>query len=129
MRRRIPLLLFLSMAAPLHTRLGAQNWGQYGVTIIKAPGFYPGFLGVNRSGQMAGSDFSGIGSVFSPGAGISPVGTLGGSYSGAYGVSNSGNVTGYSGTAGNAQTHAFLSSVAPFRISAHSAARTATATA
>ncbi len=50
--------------------LRAQSWGQYGVTVYRAPtDFYMGFLGVNNSGQVAG----GVGShaaVFTAGEGL-----------------------------------------------------------
>jgi probable HAF family extracellular repeat protein len=62
---------------------------------------------MNNLGQVAG--FSGNqAAVFTPGGGISTLGTFGGTYSGGYGINDSGQVTGEAYTAGNAAYRAFL---------------------
>ncbi len=70
--------------------------------------FYQGGTssGINDYGQVTGNGGSGV-FIFSPGSGIQYLPSLGGDFNQSEGINNSGQVAGYSSTAGNA-LHAFI---------------------
>jgi len=98
MNARITVLAVAVVAAavPLGSPLAAQSWGQYGVTIYSVPSlFHLQNYAVNNFGQMAGGSVTtSQAALFTPGVGITDLGSLGGIFSTGLGLNNAGQVVG-----------------------------------
>lgn len=105
------IVAVLLAAAPLH-HVGAQVWGENGVTVYQLGsgiGASQSASAINNLGQVAGwSSPDGRARILSPNGNGTQLGTLGGASSWGMGVNDAGWMAGYSSTPQGGPIHAFL---------------------
>lgn len=110
-RTAVVAAAFAAVATPLEMPLAAQMWGQYGVTIYNVPPtFHSQAYRINNLGQIAGASYTTAqAALFTPNVGVTDVGNLGGAFSEAVGLNNTGQVVGFSRRP-DGRVHGFLAS-------------------